>query len=396
MPKSGSSHIKVSHNYISEKVNSIPPSGIRKFFDLLSSMEGVISLGVGEPDFVTPWHIREAAIYSLEKGYTMYTSNHCLPQLRQELAKHLESRHCLSYNPDNEILITVGVSEGLDLALRAILEPGDEVIMPDPSYVAYPACTTLADGTPILVPTTEDNDFKIKADDIEQRITQKTKAILIGYPANPTGATMPKEELAQIAELARQHDLLVIFDQVYERLVYGIEHTCFASLPGMWERTILLSGFSKAFAMTGWRLGYVCAPKPLSDQIVKIHQYSMMCASIMSQIAAIEACRNGDDEVKKMLDEYRARREVIVEGFNRLGMDCLRPEGAFYAFPSIKKFGLSSEEFCERLLNEEKVALVPGNSFGRAGEGHIRCSFSASRERIRLALEGLGRFLKRL
>jgi len=393
VPKSCSSHIKVSHNYISEKVNSIPPSGIRKFFDLLSSMEGVISLGVGEPDFVTPWHIREAAIHSLEKGYTMYTSNHGLPQLRQELAKHLESRHCLSYNPDNEILITVGVSEGLDLALRAILEPGDEVIMPDPSYVAYPACTTLADGTPILVPTTEDNDFKIKADDIEQRITQKTKAILIGYPANPTGATMPKEELAQIAELARQHDLLVIFDQVYERLVYGIEHTCFASLPGMWERTILLNGFSKAYAMTGWRIGYAAARREIIEGMTKIHQYTMLCASIMGQMAAIEALKEGDSEVEAMVQEYDQRRKVMVKGLRAIGLSCFEPKGAFYAFPSIKVTGMTSEEFAEKLLMEEKVAVVPGTAFGQCGEGYIRCCYAASMSEIEEALKRMGRFV---
>jgi aminotransferase len=393
--KSGSSHTKVTSSNISEKVSVIPPSGIRKFFDLLSSMEGVISLGVGEPDFVTPWHIREAAIYSLEKGYTMYTSNKGLPELRQELAKYLESRHGLSYDPENELLITVGVSEGLDLALRAILNPGDEVIMPDPCYVAYPACTTLAGGVAIQVPTIEDSDFRITADDIEPWITQRTKAILIGHPCNPTGAIIPKAELTQIAELAKRHNLLVISDEVYGQLVYGVEHTCLASLPWMKERTILLDGFSKAYAMTGWRIGYVAASSEIVGAMTKIHQYTMMCASIMSQMAAIEALKAGDSEVKAMVREYDRRRRVMVKRFRDIGLSCFEPRGAFYAFPSIKITGMTSEEFAEKLLIEEKVAVVPGSAFGQCGEGYIRCCYATSLPEIEEALKRMGNFIER-
>lgn len=395
MSKSKSSHIKLAYSYISEKVNTLPPSGIRKFFDLIASMEGVISLGVGEPDFVTPWQIREAAIYSLEKGYTMYTSNKGMPELREELAKYLQSRHGLSYDPDNEILITVGVSEALDLAMRAILNPGDEVIMPDPCYVAYPACIALAGGVPILVPTTEENSFKITADDIESRITQRTKAILIGYPANPTGAVVPKEELIQIAELAKRYNLLLISDEVYGQLVYGVEHTCLATLPEMRERTILLNGFSKAYAMTGWRIGYVVSSKDITGAMTKIHQYTMLCASIMGQMAAIEALKAGDSEVQSMIREYDRRRRVIVKGLRDIGLSCFEPKGAFYAFPSIKITGMTSEEFAEKLLWEEKVAVVPGSAFGQYGEGYVRCCYAASLPEIEEALKRIGRFVER-
>ena len=395
MSKIGSTHIKLRHNCISEKVNDIPPSGIRKFFDLLSSMEGVISLGVGEPDFVTPWHIREAAIYSLEKGYTMYTSNQGLPQLRQELAKYLESCCGLSYDPENELLVTVGVSEGLDLALRAILNPGDEVIMPDPCYVAYPACTSLAGGIPVQVPTTEKNNFKVTADDIERRITQRTKAILIGYPANPTGAVMAKEELTQIAEIAQRHNLLVISDEVYAQLVYGVEHTCLASLPGMKERTILLDGFSKAYAMTGWRIGYAAGGQEIIKAMTKIHQYTMLCAPIMGQMAAIEALKEGNSEVGTMVREYDRRRRVMVKGFKDIGLSCFEPRGAFYAFPSINITGMTSEGFAEKLLMEEKVAVVPGSVFGQCGEGYIRCCYATSLAEIQEALKRMGKFIKK-
>ena len=395
MSKSGSSHIKASQSYISERVNALPPSGIRKFFDLLSSIEGVISLGVGEPDFVTPWHIRKAAIYSLEKGYTMYTSNKGTPELRAELARHLESRFGLTYDPDNEILITVGVSEGVDLAARAILNPGDEVIMPDPCYVAYPASVSLAGGIPIQVPTAEDNDFKITADDIEPRITQRTKAILLGYPCNPTGAVLSKEELTQIAELAKRYNLLVISDEVYGRLVYGVEHTCLASLPGMRERTILLNGFSKAYAMTGWRIGYAASDSEIVGAMTKIHQYTMLCASIMGQMAAIEALKAGDSEVEAMVREYDRQRRVMVKGFRDIGLSCFEPKGAFYAFPSIKITGMTSEEFAEKLLMEEKVAVVPGSAFGQCGEGYIRCCYATSLPEIEEALKRMGRFVER-
>jgi len=393
--KSGSINTKLSQSYISEMVKRIPPSGIRKFFDLLSSIEGVISLGVGEPDFVTPWHIREAAIYSLEKGYTMYTSNKGTPELRTELAKHLDSRFGLTYNPDNEILITVGVSEALDLAMRAILNPGDEVIMPNPCYVAYPTSVSLAGGVPVQVPTTEENNFEITAADIEPRITQRTKAILIGYPANPTGAVLSKEELTQIAELAKRYNLLVISDEVYGRLVYGVQHTCLATLPGMRERTILLNGFSKAYAMTGWRIGYAASDKEIVAAMTKIHQYTMLCAPIMGQMAAVEALKAGDSEVETMVRDYDRRRQIIVKGFRDIGLSCFEPKGAFYAFPSIKVTGMTSEEFAEKLLWEEKVAVVPGSAFGKCGEGYLRCCYATALPDIEEALKRMGRFIER-
>ena len=395
MSRSRSNHIELVQSFICDKVNSIPPSGIRKFFDLLSSMEGVISLGVGEPDFVTPWHICEAAIYTIEKGYTMYTSNKGLPELRAELANHLNSRFGLSYDPEDEILVTVGVSEGLDLALRAILNPGDEVIIPDPCYVAYPACVTLAGGIPVQVPTTEDNNFAIMADDIEQRITQRTKAILLGYPANPTGAVLSKEGLVGIAELAKRHNLLVISDEVYGRLVYGTEHTCIAALPGMRERTVLLNGFSKAYAMTGWRIGFAASGAEIVGAMTKIHQYTMLCAPTMGQMAAIEALKSGDGEVEAMVKEYDRRRKVMVKGLRDIGLSCFEPRGAFYAFPSIKVTGMTSEEFAEKLLVEEKVAVVPGSAFGRCGEGYIRCCYAASLTEIEEALKRMGRFVRK-
>lgn len=395
MSRSRSNHIELVQSFISDKVNSIPPSGIRKFFDLLSSMEGVISLGVGEPDFITPWHICEAAIYTIEKGYTMYTSNKGLPELRAELANHLNSRFGLSYDPEDEILVTVGVSEGLDLALRAILNPGDEVIIPDPCYVAYPACVTLAGGIPVQVPTTEDNNFAIMADDIEQRITQRTKAILLGYPANPTGAVLSKEGLVGIAELAKRHNLLVISDEVYGRLVYGTEHTCIAALPGMRERTVLLNGFSKAYAMTGWRIGFAASGAEIVGAMTKIHQYTMLCAPTMGQMAAIEALKSGDGEVEAMVKEYDRRRKVMVKGLRDIGLSCFEPRGAFYVFPSIKVTGMTSEEFAERLLAEEKVAVVPGSAFGRCGEGYIRCCYAASLTEIEEALKRMGRFVRK-
>ena len=395
MSKSGSVNTKLSQSYISEMVKAIPPSGIRKFFDLLSSIEGVISLGVGEPDFVTPWHICEAAIYSLEKGYTMYTSNKGTPELRAELARHLDSSFGLTYNPDDEILITVGVSEGLDLAMRAILNPGDEVIMPDPCYVAYPASVSLAGGIPVRVPTTEENDFEITASNIEPRITQRTKAILIGYPSNPTGAVLSKEGLTRIAELAKRYNLLVISDEVYDRLVYGVEHTCLATLPGMRERTIMLNGFSKAYAMTGWRIGYAVSNKEIIGAMTKIHQYTMLCAPIMGQMAALEALKADNGEVEAMVRDYDRRRRFIVKGFRDIGLSCFEPRGAFYAFPSIKVTGMTSEEFAEKLLWEEKVAVVPGTAFGKCGEGYLRCCYATALPDIEEALKRMGRFVKK-
>lgn len=386
--------IKTMDNFISQKVNNISPSGIRKFFDLLSSLEGVISLGVGEPDFVTPWHIREAATYSLERGYTMYTSNYGMLELRQELAKYLEHHYGVSYQPEREILVTVGVSEGLDLAARAILNPGDEVIIPDPWYVSYPPCVILAGGTPVFVPINKQNNFVLKAEDVEPLINKQTKAILIGYPANPTGAVMSREELAKIAKLVQKYNLLVISDEIYARLVYGVEHTCFASLPGVKEQTILLGGFSKAFAMTGWRIGYIAANEQLIEAMLKIHQYTMLCAPTMSQMAAIEALRSGEDDVAKMVKEYDRRRRFIVKKLNVIGLPCFEPKGAFYAFPSIEATGMSSEEFAERLLLEERVAVVPGSVFGQSGEGFVRCCYATSLANIEEALKRMERFIK--
>ena len=383
------------HHLISQQVNRISSSGIRRFFDLLASMEGVISLGVGEPDYATPWHIRESAIYSLEKGYTMYTSNLGMPELRQELSQYLKDNYNLDYDPNSELLITVGVSEALDLATRAILHPGDEVIMPDPCYVSYNPCVILAGGKPIMVPTKQENNFEISATDIAARITTRTKAILIGYPANPTGAVMSRDKLTQIAETARRHNLVVISDEIYAKLIYGVEHTCLAALPEMKERTILLGGFSKAYAMTGWRIGYAAATREIIAAMTKIHQYTIMCAPIMGQVAAIEALREGETSITEMVEEYNRRRLTIVKGLNDIGLSCFEPRGAFYAFPSIKSTGMTSEEFAERLLIEEKVAVVPGSAFGECGEGYVRCCYATSLAEIEEALPRIKRFVNK-
>ncbi len=380
-------------NIISHRVNQISPSGIRKFFDLAGSLEGVISLGVGEPDFVTPWHIREAAINSLKAGQTKYTSNLGMPELRRELSHYLENTYGLTYDPNGELLITVGVSEALDLALRAIINPGDEVIIPDPCYVAYEPGIILPGGKPVSVPTSEENDFEITADDIESRITDNTKAILIGYPANPTGAVMSRDKLLEIAEVARRHQILVVSAEIYGKLVYGVENTCFASLPGMKENTILLSGFSKAYAMTGWRIGYAAAPKNILAAMTKIHQYAMMCAPTMAQVAAIEALRAGEPDTREMVEDYNRRRKFIVNGLNSIGLPCFEPRGAFYAFPSIAVTGMTSEEFSEKLIREEKVVVVPGSAFGRCGEGYVRCCYATSLADIEEALNRMKRFV---
>jgi aminotransferase len=395
MPNTKSTATGARDNLISQKVTTLPPSGIRKFFDLLSSVEDVISLSIGEPDFVTPWHIREAGIYSLEKGYTMYTSNSGMPELRQELASYLELHYGVSYHPEHEILITTGSSEGLDLVLRAIINPGDEVIIPNPCYVAYPADIILAGGVPIIVPTNEENNFVVRATDIEARITKQTKAILIGYPANPTGAVMSKKEADAIAELAKKHDLLVISDEIYARLVYGVEHICFPSLPGMKKRTILISGFSKSHAMTGWRIGYVAADRRFIQALTKIHQYTMLCAPTMTQMAAIEALRNGESDVERMVQEYNRRRRFMVNRLNEIGLPCFEPKGAFFAFPSIKATGMNSEDFAEKLLLEEKVAVVPGLAFGPCGEGFVRCCYATSLPNIEEALRRMDRFIRK-
>ena len=380
---------------ISSPVSRISPSGIRKFFDLLASIDGVISLGVGEPDFVTPWPLCESAIRSLEKGYTMYTSNLGMPELRERLSQYLEDTYSPKYDPASELLVTVGVSEALDLTMRAILDVGDEVIMPDPHYVSYDACVILARGIPVMVPTSEENDFEVSAADIEARITNKTRAILLGYPANPTGAVMPRGKLEEIAEVARLHQVPLISDEIYARLIYGVEHTCLASLPGMKESTILLGGFSKSYAMTGWRIGYAAASKEIISAMTKIHQYTIMSAPTMGQVAAIEALKSGGDSVISMVEEYNRRRLVIVKGLNEIGLPCFEPRGAFYAFPSIKCTGMTSEEFAERLLVEERVAVVPGIAFGQCGEGYVRCCYATSLGEIEEALSRMKRFVDR-
>jgi aminotransferase len=377
------------------RLDKVPPSGIRKFFDLIAGMEGVISMGVGEPDFSTPWNITEAAIRSLEKGMTMYTSNAGMPELRRELAAYLKRTYGLEYDPNTELLITNGVSEGLDLAVRAILDPGDEVIMPDPGYVAYPAAVLLADGVPVQVSTHCENGFRLSGNDVRDAVTSRTKAILIGYPANPTGAVMEMDKLAEIAEVAQKRQLLVISDEIYSLLVYDMQPACFACLPGMRDHTILLGGFSKAFAMTGWRIGYAAARREIIAGMTKIHQYTALSSPIMGQVAAIEALRSGEPEAQKMIDEYDRRRRVIVKGLNDIGLSCFEPKGAFYAFPSIKSTGMTSEEFAENLLMEEKVAVVHGNAFGPSGEGHVRCCYATSMPNIEEALIRMARFVQR-
>jgi len=380
---------------ISQRANGISPSGIRKFFDLLASMEGVISLGVGEPDYSTPWRMREAAIYSLEQGKTMYTSNLGTPELRQALSRYLLDRYGLDYDSASELLITVGVSEALDLSMRATIDPGDQVIMPAPCYVAYPASVTLSGGEPVLIPTVEASNFEIDAADIEAAVTPRTKAMLVGYPANPTGAVMPREKLAAVADVAKKHNLLVMSDEIYARLTYGVEHTCAAALPGMQERTILLGGFSKAYAMTGWRIGYAAGPREIIAAMTKIHQYTIMCAPTMAQVAALEALRGGEESIQEMVADYNRRRKMFVKGLRDIGFSCFEPKGAFYAFPNITITGMSSEVFAEKLLQEEKVAVVPGNAFGACGEGYVRCCYATSLPELEEALVRIRRFVNK-
>ncbi len=380
---------------VNRRVQVLPPSGIRRFFDLVTEMQGVISLGVGEPDFVTPWHIREACYYSLEKGYTMYTSNFGLLELRQEIVRDLHRLYGLVYSPKTQTLVTVGVSEAVDLALRVILEPGDEVVIPEPCYVSYGPCALLAGGEPVFVRTAEENDFRLQAGDLEAAITPRTKALVLCYPNNPTGAVMDRATIAAVAEVAARHDLLVLADEVYAHLTYAGEHICFASLPGMQERTILLNGFSKAYAMTGWRLGYAVGPEEIIAAMTKVHQYTMLCAPITAQKAAIEALRNGQRERRRMVAEYDRRRRVFVKGLNEIGLSCFEPRGAFYAFPSVAATGLDGLTFAEELLREEKVAVVPGEAFGPSGKNHVRCSYASSMENLREALVRMERFVTR-
>ena len=380
---------------LSPQVRSIAPSGIRKFFDIAAKMEDVISLGVGEPDFVTPWSIRESCVYGLERGYTSYTANRGTPELRQEIANHFFRRYELKYNFETDILVTVGVSEALDLAMRAILAPGDEVLIPEPCYVSYPACTILAGGVPVIVPAKIENEFRITPEELEPHVTDKTKAILIGYPNNPTGAVMEREDLLKIADFAEKHDLIVISDEIYGDLTYGErEHVCFAALPNMQDRTILLNGFSKAYAMTGWRIGYALGNPEIIAAMTKIHQYTMLCAPITAQMAAVEALRNGEKYMRKMVLEYDRRRRLIYDGFQKMGLKTFEPKGAFYIFPDITTTGYNSTEFAEALIKAEHVALVPGSAFGTSGEGYVRCSYAASIGKISEALARIENFLK--
>jgi aminotransferase len=381
---------------VAVSVQNLPPSGIRKFFDIVSEMDDVVTLGVGEPDFVTPWHIREACMYSLERGYTTYTSNKGLKELREEISYYTYRQIGIEYNPETEILVTVGVSEGLDLLMRTLLNPGDEVLIPEPSYVSYRPCAILAGGRPIAVPVSEENGFTITAEELEKYITDKTKLLLLCYPNNPTGAVLDKKAILEIAAFACRYNLLVISDEIYSRLFYEGEFVSIASVNGMKERTIVLNGLSKAHAMTGWRIGFILGPKDIVDGAVKIHQYTMLCAPMMSQKAAIEALRNGEEHVKEMVQKYNQRRRLIVKGLNDIGLPCFNPKGAFYVFPSIKHTGLSSQEFAEKLLFSEKVAVVPGNAFGPSGEGHIRCSYAASIDQINTALERIHSFLQKI
>ena len=383
-------------NPLSDVVVEIQPSGIRKFFDIVSEMPDAISLGVGEPDFDTPWRVREEGIYTLEKGRTFYTSNAGLKELRQESSNYLDRKIHVRYDYVHEVMVTVGGSEGIDLTMRAMLNPGDEVLVPEPSYVSYAPCVTLADGVPVPIPMKEENEFKLTAEELEAAITPKTKILVLPFPNNPTGAIMTKEDLEPIAKLVEKYDLYVLSDEIYSELTYGRDHVSIASLPEMKDRSIVINGFSKAFAMTGWRLGYVAAPRYMMKQMVKVHQFCIMAAPTTSQYAAIEAMRSCDDEVEEMRTAYNQRRRFLVHEFQRMGIECFEPEGAFYIFPSIKKFGMTSEEFATKLLNEEKVAIVPGSAFGACGEGYLRVSYAYSIEELKEALGRLERFINHL
>ncbi len=381
---------------LSNVVVNTEKSGIRKFFDLLENMQDVVALTVGQPDFITPWHIREAGIESLEKGKTFYTSNSGTFELRSEINNYLTRRFNISYDPKDEIIVTVGGSEAIDIALRSVIEPGDEVIVPTPSFVCYAPLVRMAGGVPVIIETKLEDKFKLTAKDLRAAITEKTKMLVLPYPNNPTGAVMTRDELEEIAEVLRDTNIVILSDEIYAELTYGFNHTSIASIDGMWERTIITSGFSKAYSMTGWRLGYLCAPAPLCEQMLKIHQYAIMCAPTTSQLAAIEALRNGDDDIKMMVEEYDRRRRLIFKGLADIGIECFEPEGAFYIYPYIGSFGLSSEEFCNRLLYEFGCAIVPGTAFGADGEGFARISYAYSTKHITQALERIEKFVKTL
>lgn len=381
---------------LSKTVESIEPSGIRKFFDIVSEMKDAISLGVGEPDFDTPWHIRDEGIYALEKGKTFYTSNAGLKELRCEISNYLKRTQNITYNPMHEILVTVGGSEAIDIGLRAIINPGDEVIIPQPSYVSYVPCTVLAGAKPVIIDLKAENDFRLTPEELESAITNKTKVLILPYPNNPTGAIMEKNDLEAIAKIIKEKDILVMSDEIYSELTYKGKHVSIASIEGMQERTLLINGFSKSYAMTGWRLGYACAPEPLIKQMTKIHQFAIMCAPTTSQYAAVEAIKNGDEDVELMRRAYNQRRRFLLHEFKEMGLECFEPYGAFYVFPCIKGFGMTSEEFATKFLEEEKVAAVPGTAFGKSGEGYLRISYAYSMDNLKIALERLKNFVNKL
>ncbi|HEX2621316.1 MAG TPA: aminotransferase class I/II-fold pyridoxal phosphate-dependent enzyme [Phototrophicaceae bacterium] len=382
-------------NFLSKSTQNLRPSGIRRYFDIAATMEGVVTLGIGEPDFVTPRHIMDAGIASLNAGVTAYTNNSGIIELRTAVSEYIERLYGVHYEPSNQVLVTVGVSEALWLAMRAILDPGDEVLVVEPCFVANAAVVEMAGGVPVMIPTRVENEFQVTGADLEAGITNRTKAILINYPNNPTGAVLSRDRMLEIAQVAEKHDLVVISDEIYERLIYGVEHTCFASLPGMYGRTILLSGVSKSFAMTGWRIGYATAPAELLDGMRKLHQYLIMSAPTVSQIAAMEALNGGEGDVAHMTGEYNRRRRLIVDGFNSIGMPCFEPRGGFYAFPSIVQTGLSDEDFCELMLREAKVAVIPGSAFGDSGTGYVRASYTNSYQNIEIALERMAGFMQK-
>lgn len=383
-------------NPLNQKIVNVKPSGIRKFFDVVSEMPDAISLGVGEPDFDTPWHVRDEGIYSLEKGKTFYTSNAGLMDLRREIAAYIQRKQGIAYDPVKEILVTVGGSEAIDVALRCMLDEGDEVIIPQPCYVSYEPCTVMADGVPVFINLKNENEFRLTAKELEEAVTDKTKVLILAFPNNPTGAIMSRSDLEEIARVVIEHDLYVISDEIYSELSYLEDHVSIASLPGMRERTIMINGFSKAYAMTGWRLGYACGPEVIMEQMVKLHQFAIMCAPTTSQYAAVEALRNGDEDVAVMRQSYNERRRYLMHKFREMGLACFEPYGAFYVFPCIKEFGMTSEEFALRFLEEEKVAVVPGTAFGACGEGFLRISYAYSLENLKIAIGRLERFVARL
>lgn len=395
-PKQTGDSSKSMNSYLAPLVQQIQPSGIRKFFDLAAGSKDIISLGVGEPDFKTPWHVREACVYSLERGFTGYTSNAGMPELRESIANYLQSRFAVEYNPADQIIATVGGSEAIDLALRALISPGDEILIPEPCYISYSPITAIGGGIPVGIETFGENNFKLTAEALEAKITPRSKILILCYPSNPTGAIMSREDWEPIAKVVEKHDLIVISDEIYAELTYGSNHVSFPSLPGMIDRTILVSGFSKAFAMTGWRMGYACGHPDLISAMLKIHQYTVMCAPSMGQVAALEALTNGMEEKDRMADSYNQRRRLIVKGLRDAGLECHEPQGAFYAFPSIRHTGLTSDQFAQRLLLEYKVAAVPGSVFGLGGEGYLRCSYATSVSQLNEAIERIGAFVSQL